>query len=236
MKKQKIKVDIVSDINCPWCYLGEHRFQQAVGEVADTYDFDITFTPYELSPNALQEGESKEEYFIRNYGPEALPRLNASSRQLSEAGKAEGVDFDFEKANRIHNTFNGHRLIWLAEQYGVQHAVAVALFLSNFTEGQNVNDPKLLTQIGVQNGIPAERLANFFSSDEGKEEVKALEQKAQQAGISGVPAFIFNDKFLVSGAQPAETFVKVFKQVTPAPALEEIKLEGASCGLNGRAC
>lgn len=236
MKKQKIKVDIVSDINCPWCFLGEHRFQKAVTEVADTYEFDVTFKPYELSPNAPQEGEPKEEYFIRNYGPAALSRLEGSSHQLSAAGEAEGVIFDFEKADRVHNTFNGHRLIWLAEQYGVQQEVALALFRSNFTEGQNVNDPAVLTQIGVENGIPAERLANFFSSDEGKEEVKALEQKVQRAGISGVPAFIFNDKYLVSGAQPAETFVKVFKQVAPAPALEEIKMEEASCGLNGRAC
>ena len=231
MSKQKIKVDIVSDINCPWCYLGEARLQKAIEETDGDYEFEVAFKPFELNPNAPQEGQNKEEYFIRNYGEEALPRLNASSQQLTEMGKAEGVTFNFDKSAVVHNTFNGHRLIWLAGQYGVQKQVAIALFEANFTEGKDMNDPEVLTEIGVASGIPAERLQNFFSSREGAEEVKQLELWAQQSGISGVPAFILNDKYLVSGAQPAETLKDVFKQV--APALEIIQTDGASCSVDG---
>jgi predicted DsbA family dithiol-disulfide isomerase len=234
MNKQKIKIDIVSDVNCPWCYLGEQRLKKAMEETSDAYEFEVRFKPYELNPNAPQEGEPKDEYFIRNYGADAMPRMNASSKQLEKMGKAEGAEFNFDKAKVVHNTFNGHRLIWLAEQYGVQEEVAHALFRSNFTEGQNVNDLQVLKEIGVANGIPAERLESFFSSGEGKNEVKSLERWAQQSGITGVPAFIFNDKFLVSGAQPAETLRQVFSQV--APGLQPLNTSGDSCSIEDGNC
>lgn len=232
MNKQKIKLDIVSDINCPWCYLGDARLKKAIEETGDQYEFDIHWKPFELSPNAAQEGQDKQAYYIQNYGKDAVQRIEASSKHLTELGKAEGVVFNFEKSSVVHNTFNGHRLIWLAEQYGVQEQVAVALFEANFTKGKNMNDLAVLTEIGVDNGIPAERLQNFFSSEEGKKEVKELEQWAQAAGIRGVPAFIFNDKYLVSGAQPAGALKEFFGRV--APALEEIKSAGESCGIDGK--
>lgn len=231
MTKIKIKIDVVSDINCPWCYLGEARLQQALTQANDQYESDISFKPYELNPLAPQEGESKQEYFIRNYGEQALARLESSSRHLMETGRAEGVFFNFSKSDKVHNTFNGHRLIWLAGHYGVQVAIAKALFEANFTNGANVNDLAVLISIGIQHGIPAERLQNFFRSDEGKAEVKALEQWAQQAGISGVPAFIINDKYLISGAQPAETLVRAFQQIHPAE--HSMANNGVSCDVSG---
>lgn len=231
MSKQTIKIDIVSDINCPWCYLGEARLDKAINQTQDKYNFEVQFKPYELNPFAPQEGENKKEYFIRNYGHAGLSRLDESSRRLVEAGQAEGITFDFDKSNQVHNTFNGHRLIWLAGKYGVQVPVAKALFQANFTDGENVNDPAVLTRIGLDNNIPAEVLNDFFASDEGKEEVKALEQQAQQAGISGVPAFIINDRYLVSGAQPTETLVNVLQQI--APVYGTIVADGATCEVDG---
>lgn len=231
MHKPIIKVDIVSDINCPWCYLGEHRFKKAMAAVSDEYEFEIKLKPFELSPNAPQEGQKKEEYFIRNYGKQALPRLNESSKQLASMGAEEGIAFHFDKSSVVHNTFNGHRLIWLAAQFGVQDQVSTALYRSNFTEGKDVNDPALLSQIGIENGIPAARLENFFSSEEGKEEVKQMKKEAQLAGVTGVPAFIFNDQYLVSGAQSPATFRQVFSQL--APKLEKIETSGSSCEVGG---
>lgn len=231
MEKQKIKIDVVSDINCPWCYLGESRLQKAIAEAGDKYEFEVAFKPFELSPQAPQQGEPKKEYFIRNYGKDALARLDASSNQLTEMGKAEGAIFNFDKSDVVHNTFNGHRLIWLAGQYEVQLAVARALFEANFTKGENVNDPELLKEIGVANGIPAERLENFFASEEGKEEVKQMEHWAQRSGVNGVPAFIFNDQYLVTGAQPAQTLKEFFGRV--APEIREINSSGDSCSIDG---
>lgn len=231
MEKQEFKIDIISDINCPWCYLGEARFQKAQSETAAKYAFEVTFKPYELNPNAPQAGEDKQEYFIRNYGADSLPRLNAGSKQLQESGKEEGVIFNFDKSNTIYNTFNGHRLIWLAGEYKVQVEVAKALFKANFTDGENVNDPAVLTRIGIEQGIPAARLENFFEGEEGKSEVKNMEVQARQAGISGVPAFIINDRYLISGAQPAETFVNIFQQI--APVYQTIASDGNSCAVDG---
>jgi predicted DsbA family dithiol-disulfide isomerase len=231
MTKQKIKVDIVTDINCPWCYIGEHRFNQAVAELKETHEFEISIKPYELSPDAPAEGESKRDYFLRNYGPDGISRMASSSQHLAEMGQNEGIVFDFEKATRIHNTFNAHRLIWLAGQYGVQQEVTQTLYRSNFTEGQNVNDLELLLRIGTTHGIPAERLQAFFESEKGKAEVRQLEHQSQQAGIRGVPAFILNDQYLVSGAQPADTFKQVFAQI--APAYEKITADGTSCEVGG---
>lgn len=231
MNKQKIKIDIVTDINCPWCYIGEHRLKKAMQETGADYDFEIGIKPFELNPQAPQEGEARESYFIRNYGKDAMPRISASSKQLEEMGKAEGVVYDFDKVKVVHNTFNSHRLIWLAKQYGVQESVSNALYKANFSDGKNVNDFGLLKEIGQANGIPAERLEGFFEGEEGKAEVRQLESWAQQSGINGVPAFIFNDKYLVSGAQPAETFKQVFAQL--APSLQPLETNGDSCSVDG---
>lgn len=232
MNRQKIKIDIVSDINCPWCYLGDARLKKAMEESGEKYEFDIRFKPFELSPNAAPEGQDKQEYFIQNYGKDALQRMDASTSHLAELGRTEGVTFNFDKSSVVHNTFNGHRLIWLAEKHGVQEQVADALFEANFTHGRNMNDIAVLTEIGTANGIPAERLESFFSSEEGKKEVREEEQWAQAAGVRGVPAFIFNDKYMVSGAQPASALKEFFGRV--APAFEEIKTQGDSCSIDGQ--
>jgi predicted DsbA family dithiol-disulfide isomerase len=231
MKKQNIKIDIVSDVNCPWCYVGEQRLKKAISKTKDLYDFEISFKPYELNAAIPAEGVDRTAYFIRNYGPQVVSQMDAMNQRLVDAGTGEDIQFNFDKLTTVNNTFNSHRLIWLAGEYGVQEQVAHALFYSYFTEGQDMNDVNLLTRIGVANGIPAERLNGFFSGEEGKEEVRALESWAQAAGITGVPAFVINDQYLISGAQPAETLAQVFKQV--APALEVIQSEGQSCDING---
>jgi predicted DsbA family dithiol-disulfide isomerase len=232
MNKQKIKVDIVSDINCPWCYVGEQRLKKAIAATSNKYDFDINFKPFELNSSISQEGMERLEYFKTNYGPAILSQIDSINQRLVDAGNEDGITFNFDKLTTVNNTFNGHRLIWLAGECGVQEKVANALFYSYFTEGNNMNDTDLLAKIGVENGIPTEKLEGFFESDAGKKEVREMEQWAQAAGITGVPAFVINDKFLVSGAQPSDTFLNVFNQV--APKLEEVKTEdGQSCGIDG---
>ncbi|RDV14568.1 DsbA family oxidoreductase [Pontibacter diazotrophicus] len=234
MTKQKIKIDIVSDVNCPWCYVGEQRLNKAIKEANKDYEFDISFKPFELNANIPQEGVDRLEYFKNAYGPSIVSQIDAMNQRLQDAGAPEGIEFNFEKLTTVNNTFNGHRLIWLAGECGVQEEVAHALFYSYFTEGKNMNDTAALKEIGIANGIPAERLEGFFEREEGKNEVREMEQWAQASGITGVPAFIINDKYLVSGAQPAETFHQVFSQIAPqTPKFEEITAEGQSCGIDG---
>ncbi|WP_018478701.1 DsbA family oxidoreductase [Pontibacter roseus] len=231
MSKQKIKIDIFSDINCPWCYIGEKRLQNALQKVEDKYEVDVHFKAFELNPNIPQEGMTRLDYFKGNYGEQMLAQIPTMDSRMTETGAAEGIDFHFSDDMTVNNTFNGHRLIWLAEQYGVQEAVSNALFKSYFTEGNNMNDTELLKQVGIAHGIPAEKLEGFFEGEVGKKEVREMEAFAQTAGITGVPAFIINDKYLVSGAQPSETFLQVFQQV--APAIEKLDIEGNSCSVDG---
>ncbi|MEJ8800819.1 DsbA family oxidoreductase [Pontibacter sp. H249] len=231
MTKQKIKIDIVSDINCPWCYVGEKRLNKAIEATKYKYEFDLYYKPFELNASIPQEGQNKLDYFKNAYGPAILSKLDAMNQQMTETGAEVGIAFNFDKSTTVNNTFNGHRLIWLAGECGVQEKVAEALFYSYFTEGNNMNDTELLTKIGLENGIPAEKLEGFFESEAGKAEVREMEQWAQAAGITGVPAFIINDKYLISGAQPADAFLNVFQQV--APKFEEVKAEGGSCGIDG---
>ena len=231
MSKQKIKIDIVSDINCPWCYVGEQRLHKAIAATEDKYEYDISFKPFELNANIPQEGVDRLEYFKNSYGPSIVSQIDTMNQRLQDAGAPDGIEFNFDKLHTVNNTFNGHRLIWLAGQYGVQEEMANALFYNYFTEGKNMNDVAVLKEIGIANGIPADKLEGFFESEEGKAEVRELEKWAHASGITGVPAFIINDKYLVSGAQPAETLLNVFKQV--APQFEEITTEGDSCGIDG---
>jgi predicted DsbA family dithiol-disulfide isomerase len=231
MSKQKIKIDIFSDINCPWCYVGERRLNTALEQVKDQYEADISFKAFELNPNIPQEGMSRLEYFKGNYGEQILSQVPMMDERMTEAGEEAGIAFNFGQEMTVNNTFNGHRLIWLAGKHGVQVEVANALFKSYFTQGDNMNDTAHLTQLGIANGIPAEQLEGFFESDAGKAEVREMEQFAQAAGITGVPAFIINDKYLVSGAQPPEAFLNVFRQV--APTIQKLDIEGDSCSVGG---
>ncbi|MCJ8164396.1 DsbA family oxidoreductase [Pontibacter sp. E15-1] len=234
MSKQKIKIDIVSDVNCPWCYVGEQRLNKAIAQSGDKYEFDISFKPFELNPNIPATGMDRITYFKNNYGPQILSQLDAMNQRLQDAGAEDGITFNFDKLTAVNNTFNGHRLIWLAGTCGVQEQVANALFYSYFTEGSDMNDTALLTRIGLDNGIPAAELEGFFEGEAGKTEVRKMEQWAQAAGITGVPAFIINDKYLISGAQPADAFHQVFSQV--APILDEIVGEGGSCDVASGIC
>jgi predicted DsbA family dithiol-disulfide isomerase len=231
MSKQKIKIDVFSDINCPWCYVGERRLKNALQQVEDKYEAEVSFKAFELNPNIPQKGMSRLDYFKGNYGEQILSQIDVMDKRMTEAGAGEGIEFNFPADMGVNNTFNGHRLIWLAGEYGVQVEVAEALFKSYFTEGNNMNDTELLKEIGIANGIPAERLEGFFESEDGKKEVREMEAFAQAAGITGVPAFIINDQYLVSGAQPAETFLNVFQQV--APAIQKLDVEGNSCSIDG---
>lgn len=231
MKKQKIKIDIVSDVNCPWCYVGEQRLNKAMAQSQDRYDFEVSFKPFELNAAIGAKGMTRYDYYVNQYGPETAAQLDSIDQRLTDAGNGEGIALNFDRIATVNNTFNCHRLIWLAESYGVQKEVANALFYSYFTEGRDTNDTDFLTQTGMSHGIPAERLNGFFEGEEGKKEVRALQAWAQAAGIRGVPAFVINDQYLVSGAQPAETLQQVFTQV--APALEVINTPGDSCDVDG---
>ncbi len=207
----KIKIDIVSDVVCPWCYVGDNNLEKAIEQVGSEHEFEIHFKPFQLSPEIPEKGINRMDYMANKFGGEE--RVRTMDLHMRKNAAAHGLAYNPEKSTLAPNTFNAHRLIWLAAQYNVQHAVAKALFLANFVDGAFVGDTQTLKDIGIKNGIPSERLDAFFNSDEGSNEVKETEEYYRSLGISGVPAFIINDRYSISGAQATETFVSAFQQI-----------------------
>jgi predicted DsbA family dithiol-disulfide isomerase len=211
MNKSKIKIDIISDVVCPWCYIGEHRLQKAMMETKEEYEFEVSHKPFELDPNTPSEGKNHIGYLVKLMGSQE--RVKEAHAMMEEMGETEGLHYHFDKIKIIPNTLNAHRLIWLATQFGTADQVTKDLYLNNFAEGNDVNNTELLISIGVRNGIPAERLADFFSGEEGRKEVILMEDDAHRAGINSVPAFVVNNKYLIRGAQSSATFKEVFQRV-----------------------
>lgn len=209
--KREIKIDLVSDFVCPWCYIGEHRLQEAIRLASDEFEIQVNFKPFELNPDIPMEGVNHLEYLSRKFGNRS--RVLAVHDQLAEMGLREGVEFHFDQIRLSPNTFQAHRLIWLAGKQGSAREIAKRLFLAFFAEGKNIGDLEELILLGTEAGIQTGQLREFFEGQEGASEVRALEQQSYEGGISGVPAFIIQDQYLVRGAQGAEVFRDIFQKI-----------------------
>lgn len=207
----KIKIDIVSDIVCPFCYLGENNLEKAIEQTKGDYDFEINFKPFELGPDIPIQGLDRMQHMVNKFGSEE--RVKTMDLHMRKNAAAHGLAYNPELTVLAPNTFNAHRLIWLAQQYDNQVAVAKALFIAYFVNGDFVGDVEVLKSIGLKHQIPKERLNTFFESSEGVNEVKDLEDTYHAMGITAVPAFIINNQYSISGAQATETFVDAFKQI-----------------------
>ncbi|HEX6589172.1 MAG TPA: DsbA family oxidoreductase [Longimicrobiales bacterium] len=207
-----MKVDIYFDVVCPWCYIGERRFAQALdalGVSAD--DVEVEFRPFQLDPAAPEQAVPIAQYLERRFGA-------ASSAMQDRVGKVaadEGITIDWSHA-QMANTLNAHRLLRLAQdEYDadVQRALVEALFRAHFTDGVDVGDVAQLAAIAGSVGMDATRAAAWLSSAAGDAEVRASIREAQRIGVQSVPTFVFDGRYAVQGAQPAEAFVEVMNEV-----------------------
>ncbi len=215
MKKPTIHIEVVSDVVCPWCYIGKRRMETAVDQLKDQFDFDITFLPFELNPDLPPEGTDQKTYLTNKFGGEE--RYQQITRQVTDVARKEGLSFDFSKQKVSPNTRDAHRIIWLAKQEGRQLAVKEAFMKAYFESGIDLSKRENIIQVAVEAGLERKHVAHLLDSDEGLTEVTLAEQVNRQRGISGVPFYIINNKYGISGAQPAEFFVNAFKQ-----ALEKV--------------
>ncbi|BCJ38844.1 DSBA oxidoreductase [Actinocatenispora thailandica] len=201
-------IDIYSDVACPWCYLGKRRLEQAL----ERFDEDVTvrWRPFQLDPSAPTEPTPLQPALAAKFG--GLDRVRPMNDQLTELGRAAGLDYRFADAQHV-NTFPAHRLAWYAEREGYGIAVADGLFRAYFTEGRNVADPAVLLEVGVAAGLEREALSAFLDSEEGNAEVAAELAEAQQLGITGVPTYVLAGKYAVSGAQEPDTLLEVLDEV-----------------------
>jgi predicted DsbA family dithiol-disulfide isomerase len=203
-----ITIDVVSDVVCPWCYVGKHRLEKALAMLPGQ-NFAIFWRPFQLDPTIPKEGMPRQAYLERKFGRERLADLH---KPLIEIGKAEGIPFAFDKINRSPNTLDAHRLLRWAHEAGKQNAMADRLFALYFTEGADIGNRDVLTKAAADVGLDAALVAQLLTTEADLDPVIAEINAAQKMGISGVPTFIFAARFALSGAQPAETIKKAIEQ------------------------
>ncbi len=204
-----LKIEIYSDVICPWCYLGESRLKKALESLPKTAEIEINYLPYELNPATAEAGVDRKKYLEAKYGP----RIREADQRLKSLGQAMGIEYNFDKAERIPNTLKAHRLIWFAAQKGLQEKAVKGLFKAYFTDGIDIGDEHELASVASEWGMDNAEVLRFLKSDKGVEEVRALEERAYNLEITGVPFFIFNGKAAVSGAQEVETFTDILQQM-----------------------
>lgn len=206
--KPSVHIDVISDVVCPWCFLGKRRLDAAVKLTPDIA-VRVLFRPFFLDPAIPPEGLNRRDYLAGKFGEGALDGIHG---QLTAIGKAEGVPYAFDKITRSPNSLNAHRLLRWAAVAGTQAQVMEALFLAYWSWGQDISDIGVLKAIAIVNGFRGEDIERVLHSDEGVKEVMEEVAMAGRMGVSGVPTFILNQKYGVAGAQPAEVLANVIRK------------------------
>jgi predicted DsbA family dithiol-disulfide isomerase len=209
---QKLKIDFVSDVSCPWCVVGLRSLDQALANVAGEITADIHFQPFELNPGMAPEGQDMTEHITEKYG--STPAQQAQSREMiRERGAELGFTFDMDGRRRIYNTFDAHRLLHWAESVGKQRALKEKLFEAYFTNGENVSAHDVLLRLAGEVGLDQAAAREVLESTLYADEVRQLEYYWQRAGIRSVPAIVINQRHLISGGQPPEVFEQALRQI-----------------------
>lgn len=219
-----ITIDIWSDIACPWCYIGKRRLEAALATFqlgADAVPVAITYHSFELSPDTPDDFAGTEVDFL--VGHKAMPadKVNAMLDHVTGVAKSVGLAFDFDKLQHT-NTLRAHQLVHLARSAGVQDAVIEHLFRAYFTEGRHLGDVSELVTIGAQIGLDPDEVAEMLRSDGLLQAVRDDQAQAQRLGITGVPFFVVDGKYGISGAQSPETFLAAFERVVAERESEQV--------------
>lgn len=202
-----MKVDIWSDIRCPFCYIGKRKFEKALERFPHSDKVEVVWHSFQLDPELkTQPGVHVYDYLARVKG---ITRDQAvrMHQHVKQSAREVGLEFNFDSAI-VANSFNGHRLIQLAKSKGLGDAAEEQLFKAHFIEGKNIDDIATLKEIGTAVGLSPDELSELLASDQYSAEVREDEMKAHAIGIRGVPFFILNDKYAVSGAQAPELFLQ----------------------------
>ena len=208
---EKLKIDIVSDVVCPWCVIGFKNLQKAINQMEDKVEFEVEWKPYELHPEIPENGYDKKLYMQQKFGD--LSGRPSTYSQIKEIGKTLGFDFNFSKSERIPNTFNAHRLLWKAKEYGVQTRISEALFKAYFTDGINIGSNEELLKIATAEGMEEQSTRAFLNSKEGGQETADEEMAFIEKSIGAVPTYFVNEKYIIQGGQEPETFVSFLNKI-----------------------
>ena len=205
-----LAVDVVSDVICPWCYIGKRRLEKAIAAVDDQHDIPVRWHPFQLNPAMPKEGISRKEYRTTKFG--SWERSMELDTKVIAVGETEGIQFAFDKMERTPNTVDAHRLIWLADQRGCQDAVVESLFRAYFSDGRDIGNTETIIDVVAEAGIERHVVEEILNSDDGLDAIAMGKEMSERHQVTGVPFFIVNNAITLSGAQAPETFLDAFKQ------------------------
>lgn len=230
-----MNINIWSDVRCPFCYIGKRKFEMALEKFPHKDKVEITWKSFELDPTIETTTDVNAIDHIADIKGISKSQAQQMHQHVIQVAKEVGLNFDFDKAI-VANSFNAHRLIQLAKTRSLGNEAEEQLFKAHFTEGKNIDDDETLVQTGVAIGLDANEIKEMLASDSFSSEVKQDEMQAQSIGINGVPFFILNNKYAVSGAQSPDTFLEVLEQTWKEFEQEKQPLiitEGESCTTDG---
>ncbi len=205
-----LAIDVISDVICPWCYIGKRRLEKAIAAVEGQHEVQVHWHPFQLNPTMPKEGISRREYRTRKFG--SWERSLELDAKVIAVGESEGIHFAFDKTEKTPNTVDAHRIIWLASQKGCQEAIVEALFRAYFTDGKDIGNQQTLIDVTAEAGLDRQASEDMLNSDEGMGVIAQAGEPSQRHQVDGVPFFIINNAITLPGAQAPETFLDVFKQ------------------------
>ena len=205
-----LAIEVVSDVVCPWCFIGKRRLEKAVA--AADVPVAISWRPYQLDPTIPPEGKSRREYMAAKFG--SAERIKEIQARIEATGASEGIPFAFDRIAVSPNTLDAHRLIRWAGEAGVGDAVVEALFRAYFLEGRNIGDHNVLGDVAASAGLQRAAVVARLASDDDRSAVRSEIEAAQQMGVTGVPTFVLASRYGVVGAQPAEDIAAALRSVS----------------------
>jgi predicted DsbA family dithiol-disulfide isomerase len=204
-----LAVDVISDVICPWCYIGKKRLERAIVSFEGRQDFRVRWLPFQLNPTMPKEGISRKEYRVRKFG--SWERSLELDTKVIAVGGTEGIHFAFDRIERTPNTVDAHRLMWLADQLGCQNAIVESLFVAYFTDGRDISNRQTLIDVVAEAGLERHRAEAMLKSEEGMDAIKEAEESSRRHRVDGVPFFIINNEITMSGAQQPDAFLDAFR-------------------------
>ena len=205
-----LRIDIISDLVCPWCYLGYTRLQQAIEQLGDDYRIDIRWQPFELHPDIPVAGADRDSYLAEKFG--SAEKLNEVTHALQQVGLEAGIKFNFSEKDRVPNTKLAHQFVLAASKANLATPLVLALFDAYFTQGQDIGQQAVLTSVAKGIGLQDSDIEYALSTKAAQLTVKKLKH-LRSLDIQSVPTYVINDKYMIHGAHDPESFLKVLNDL-----------------------
>ncbi|HSN71886.1 MAG TPA: DsbA family oxidoreductase [Steroidobacteraceae bacterium] len=208
-------IEVFSDVVCPWCFLGKRRLEAALAE-RPQIEFEVRWRPFELNPNLPRTGVDRANYLADKFG--GRDALAAAERRLVDLGRDAGIDFRFDRIAKVPHTRAAHRLIAAATDPATCSTVVERLLSSYFEHGRDIGDVAVLVDLAEQCGLDGSSIARLLAAEDGFDDIASEVREAQELGVNGVPTFVFDERYLLSGAQPPHVLLQVIDQLATVEA------------------